>query len=280
MAAIACMAVSCQTNGSGSLGADASQADSLMHYLGEVNGADYLRQAVSDTTLKEGGAKQAYLNGVRAGLAALKEGDENYNRGIMMGMQMAASMMAYSEQMEIPIDKNQYLNSLSSTIMADTLPTNQNAQMEINRLMQEIQKNKDEKDKVASQETLKGAAEAAGLPKIDDDLYGKVTTTTDSAILNVGDEVTAQVKVTKENGDPVSLPVPGKGKIGNKRSFPDIVSNAMLNLKSGETGEFMTTAHALFGNRIQQVGLKPTDVLKVTVTATLVPKEDKAEDKK
>lgn len=281
MAAIACIAVSCQTNGGSSLGADASQTDSMMYYLGEMNGADYLRQAVSDTTLKEGGSKQAYLNGVRAGLSALKEGDENYNRGVMLGVQMAASMIAYSEQMEIPVDKNAYLSSLSSTIMADTLPNVQNAQMELNRLMQDIQKSKDEREKVASQESLKAAAEAAGLPKIDDDLYGKVTATTDSAILNVGDEVTAQVNLTKENGEPVTYPISGKGKIGNKRAFgSDVVSNAMLNLKSGETGEFMTTAHALFGTRVQQVGLKSNDVLKMQITATLVPKTEKPDDKK
>lgn len=280
VAAIAFAAVSCQTNGSGSLGANASQTDSLMNYLGEINGADYLRQAMSDTTLKEPGEKQAYLNGVRAGLAALKEGDENYNRGVMLGVQMAMSMISYSEQVEIPVDKNVYLSSLSATILADTLPNTQKAQMEMNRLMQEIQKDKEERDKVASQATLKGAAEAAGLPKIDDDLYGKVTSTTDSALLNVGDEVTAQIKVTKENGEPVQLQVPAQGKIGNKRFYSDVVSNSMLNLKSGETGEFMTTAHALFGNRIQQMGLKPSEVLKMTVTATLVPKDETTDDKK
>lgn len=280
VAAVACLAVSCQNGGSGSLGSNSSQTDSLMYYLGELNAVNYLRQAEQDTTMKETGAKQAYLNGVRAGLAALRDGDENYNNGVMMGIQMAASFISYSEQIEMPVNKNQYLSSLSNTIMADTMPNVQLVQMEMNRIMNSIQQEKDKKDVVNSQSTLKQIAEAQKLPKIDDDLYGKVTTTTDGAILNVGDEVKVDAQLTREDGTPITFPIAPTGKIGNKRSFPDVISNAMLNLRSGESGEFLTSVHALLGNRAQQMKLKPTDVIKINIKATLVPREDNKEESK
>ena len=280
IAAIACLAVSCQNGTGGGLSGTASQTDSLMYYLGQINGADYLRDASRDTTLKETSEKQAYINGVRAGLAALKEGNESYNKGVMLGMQMAAQMMSFSEQMKVNINRTSYVSSLQSTIMADTMPNVNIAQSEFRKVMQNIEKAKDEKDKVESRQSLKTVAEAAGLPQISDDLYGKVTVTTDGAVLADGDEITLQSEITKENGDKVNVPLAQKGRVGNKRNFPEVISEALMKLKSGETGEYMTSAHALLGARVAQVGLEPTDIVKVTLTPTLVPKEEKPEEAK
>lgn len=280
LVALACAAVACQ-NGGGSLSENSSTSDSLVYYLGQMNAGDYLREANRDTTMKELQSKQAYLEGVKAGLAALKEGDETYNKGVMMGMQMANNIINFGENTGVMLDKSGYVASLSGALMADTMPNSQLAQMEFRRLMTKIDNEKKERDQITSRETLGQVAKASNLPKIDDDLYGQVTSTTDGPILNDGDEVTAELTVTKENGEELSMPMPSKGKIGNTRSFPAVVSNAMLNLKSGETGEFMTTAHALLGNRAKQMNLEPKDVLKMTVKATLVPAEDdKDKDKK
>lgn len=274
LAAIACLAVSCQ-NGSGSLSENSSQTDSLMYYLGQMHAADYLREAARDTVLKETSEKQAYLSGVRAGLAALKEGNESYNKGVMMGMQMASQMMSFTEQMGIDINKSSYVNSLQSALMADSMPNTAQAQSNFRTVMSNIEKAKEERDKAASQESLKKVAENAGLPKISDDLYGKVTEANNDTIkLADGDEINLIAKVSKEDGEVVNIPMQPKGKIGNKRNYPEIVSEAILQLKSGETGEYLTTAHALLGTRASQMGLEPTDVIKLTLTPTLLPKEE------
>ena len=274
IAAIACLAVSCQQGG-GSLSETSSQTDSLMYYLGQMHAADYLREANRDTILKEASEKQAYLSGVRAGLAALKEGNESYNKGVMMGMQMANQMMNFSEQMGIEINKNSYVGSLQSALMADTMPNTSLAQSQFRTVMTNIEAAKEARDKAASQESLKQVAEGANLPKINDDLYGKVTeANNDTVKLADGDEINLLAKVTKQDGETVSLPMSPKGKIGNKRNFPEVVSTAILTLKPGETGEFMTTAHALMGSRVAQMNLEPTDVLTLTLTPTLVPKEE------
>lgn len=279
VAAVACLMASC-TNGTGGLSDNSSKTDSLMYYLGQINAGEYLREAERDTTMKEYSAKQAYLDGVKAGLKVLRDGDQNFNKGAMLGMQMAFNMVNFSEQMGVSIDKGAYSSSLSSALAADTMPNINMAQAEFRRLMTSIENEKKERDQVTSRESLKTVAEAAGLPKIDDDLYGKVTATTDGTILNKGDEVEVQATLTQENGTPISMPIAPKGKIGNKRAFPEIISNALLNLKSGETGEFMTTAHALTSGRTQPLNLKPEDVVKITITATLVPQEENKEEAK
>lgn len=277
--AVACLMASCQ-NGGGNLSESSSQTDSLMYYLGQMNAGDYLREAERDTALKEFSARQAYIDGVKAGLNILKDGNENFNRGVMLGMQMASNMINFSEQMDVKINKSAYAGSLSSAISADTMPDVQRANDEFRRIMGDIEKAKKDKDDAASRESLRQAAQNAGLPKIDDDLYGKVTSTTDGQILNVGDDVTLQVTLTQLDGKTVNLPLPDKGKVGNNRSFPSIISNAMLNLKSGESGEFMTTAHALLGARAKQLGLETNDVIKMTVKATFVPAEEEKDKPK
>lgn len=278
IAAIALAAVGCQNNSGGSLSGTASQTDSLMYYLGQMNAADYLREANRDTTMKETSEKQAYLNGVRAGLAALKEGNEAYNKGVMLGVQMASQMMSFCEQMDVNINRNSYVGSLSAALMADTMPNTSLAQTEFRKVMKNIEDAKEEKDKVASQETLSKAAQSAGLPKIGDDLYGKVVEANQGDSLTDGKEVTLVLQLSKMGGEALNIPMPSQGKIGNKRNFPDVINDAMLTLKSGETGEFMTTAHALLGGRARQFDLQPSDVLTMKITPTLVPQKEE-EDK-
>ena len=278
LAAIACVAFSCQ-NGGGGLSENSSQTDSLMYYLGQMNAADYLREANRDTTMKEASSKQAYLSGVKAGLAALRDGDENYNKGVMLGVQMASQMMSFCEQMDVEINKSSYLGSLTSAIMADTMPNTPEAQTGFRNVMANIEKAKEQRDSEASRESLKQEAATAGLPQINDDLYGKVVTSNDSAALQDGEEITLVSSITKADGEAINMPVSPKGKIGNKRNFPEVVSTAILTLKSGETGEFMTTAHALLGARAKQLNLEPTDVIKLTLTPTAVPKEEPADKK-
>ena len=274
LAALALVAASCQNSGGGKgLPATASQTDSLMYYLGQLNGADYLREANRDTTLKEASEKQAYINGVRAGLAALKEGNDNYNKGVMLGMQMASQMMSFSEQMDVQINRNSYISSLTNTVMADTIPNTNEAQTQFRMVMQNIENAKKQKDEAASRESLKTVAKQDGLPQITDDLYGKVTNTTDGAVIADGDEVNVEVQFTKQDGEAISVPVAPQGNVGNKRNYPDVLSDAMKSLKSGETGEFLSTAHALWGARAQQLGLEPADIVKIVLTTTLVPKE-------
>lgn len=274
VAALTLAAVSCQ-NGTGNLSENSSQTDSLMYYLGQMHAADYLREANHDTILKATTEKQAYLSGVRAGLAALKEGNQSYNKGVMMGMQMANQMMSFTEQMGVEINKSAYVNSLQSALMADSMPNTSMAQAQFRTVMNNIQADKEARDKAASQESLKKVAESSDLPKISDDLYGKVTVANnDSSLLADGDEINLIAKVTKEDGETVNIPMPPKGKIGNKRSYSEIITEALKTLKSGETGEYLTTAHALLGQRAAQMNLEPTDVLKLTLTPTLLPKEE------
>lgn len=279
IAALAITAVSCQNGGSG-LSENSTSTDSLMYYMGQLRGIDYMRQSNVDTTMKEATQKQAFVAGLTAGLNALKENQELYNQGYMMGVQLSQEIINYSENMGVTIDKNVFINSLSATINADTLPNASKIQNDFRLVMANIEAQKEAADKAASQESLAQEAEKDKLPRISDDLYGKVTVKNDSTKLKDGDEVAVKAQITKMDGENIYYPIAPKGTIGNKRSFNDVVKDALLSLKSGETGEFLTTAHALFGMRAKQMGLEATDVVKMTVTGTLIPKAEEPKEEK
>lgn len=270
LAAIACAMVSCQNMGGG-LSETSTQTDSLMYYLGEINASDYLRDIQRDSTLNETSSKQAYLAGVKAGLNVLREGDDNYNRGVMLGVQMANNMVGFSEQMGVEIDKNVYYSSLEKAVMSDTIPNSQGAQIEFRQVLTNIENAKKQKDEASSRASLKKDAETAGLPMISEDLYGKVTTTNDSAVIKDGDELDINVEVTKIDGSVVRLPLQKKVKLGVTRSLPEVLKEALLKLRTGETGEFMTSAHAITDGRSKQFDLEPEEVLKVKLSASILP---------
>lgn len=278
IAAIAFLAISCQ-NGTGSLSENSSRTDSLAYYLGQMNAADYLREADRDTVMKEYNNKQAYIAGIKAGLSALQEGNDTYNKGVMMGMQMANNIINFAQQTDVKLDGSKYVASLSSALLADSMPNTQVAQNEFRKILNQIDTEKKERDKKAAQESLGAEATKANLPKISDDLYGKVTETTDSAQLVKGDEVTTEIKITKLNGDEVNIPLPAKGKVGNSRNYPEVVSSILETLKNGESGEYLTSAHALLGGRATQMNLEPTDILKISIKASLVPQEENKDKK-
>ncbi len=87
MAAAGLMLASCQggasSDGQASSGdlKNATPADSLIYYFGQMRGAEYRRQAERDTTLADAQAKKAYLQGVQAGMNAVKSADEAYDNG-------------------------------------------------------------------------------------------------------------------------------------------------------------------------------------------------------
>lgn len=275
--ALAILGVSCQNGGGNGLSSDSTKADSLMYYLGQMRAVDYDREAKRDTTLDSPEAKRAFLQGFQAGMSGMRADDEAYNRGFMQGMQMAVNMKEFTENYDVQLNGQVFMNSLKSGLSADSLPDSRELQKDFRNVMNAITTEKENKDKEAARLTLNEEAAKLDLPKINDDLYGKVTETTDGEQLKMDDDVTMEVKVAKIDGSSFNSSLPSKGKIG-ARNFPNPLTDALVSLKNGETGKFATTAMALYGSRCKQLGLEPTDFLTFTLKADLVKEEPK--DKK
>ena len=90
---------------------NATAADSLIYYFGQMRGAEYQREAERDTTLDTDQAKKAYVQGVQAGLNAAKANDEAYNRGLFLGMQMAMNMQQFKDEYDVQLNKKVFVES-------------------------------------------------------------------------------------------------------------------------------------------------------------------------
>lgn len=278
---IACATVSCQKSDQKTLADANTPSDSLMYYLGQRDGAFYLNMANRDTVFKQESEKKAFLTGVKDGLKAVKADNKAYNEGIQKGIEMATQILDFCKKMDVEMNSDFYLSSLTRTIMDDSLPSMNKVQADFNKVMTHIQDAKLQQNQKESRESLRNAAKTAGLPKISDDLYGKALDKVEGEDLTQGTEINLVATVTKLNGDPIKYTLPKHGKVGLKRSFPDVVNEALKTLKNNQTGEFLTTANALFFNtgealmdgRDEKLNLKPSDIIKMNLTPSAVQQE-------
>lgn len=269
IAAAGLVLAACQTPEGKTLGqiSDASKADSLIYYFGQMRGAEYQREAANDTTLASKQARQEYINGVKAGLNAVKAGKDAYNNGVFLGMQMAMNMAQFKKDYDVTLSNRVFLESLAEAIESDSIGNPQELQKEFYRIMGEFNKQKEERDREASTQALEKEASAKKMAKISDNLYGNVPAAKDMKIKD-GDKVKVDIKITDSKGNPVNAPLPSTIVVG-QRMKDSPINDALLSLSSGQKGTFLTSAYALFGPRCSQMGVEPNDVLTIDLTPTI-----------
>ncbi len=281
MAAAGLMLASCQggasSDGQASSGdlKNATPADSLIYYFGQMRGAEYRRQAERDTTLADAQAKKAYLQGVQAGMNAVKSADEAYNQGLFLGMQMAMNIQQFKDDYGVDLNKRIFMTSLSEAVNADSIANPQDMQREFYKIIGKFNEEKEAREKAAAGESLSQEAKKLNLAKISDDVYGTVTVKTDSVALKEGDNVEMEYQITNAAGKEIEAPLPKKGKIG-ARNLVAPINDMLKTLKNGETGKFITSARALFGPRVSQLGLEPSEVVTVTLKASIITEDTEA----
>ena len=271
-AAIALVLASCAGNSTDTKSEAASdtsaKADSLVYCFGQMRGAEYLREAQRDTLLATDAAKKEYLLGVKAGLDAVKADKEAYNKGLLQGYQMAMNISQFKEDHDIRLSDKVFLEGMSMVIMSDSVFNTQEMQANFYRLMNEFTQAKEARDKEAALSALKAAGEALNMKELSEQLWG--TAPANGAVtVKDGDKVKLEVSLATLSGQVIDSPFPKELTVGQRMSTNPL-SEAIRTLESGKTGTFVTSAQALFGARAQQLGLKPADVLKMTVTPTIM----------
>lgn len=279
MATAGLLLAACQNAGDKASGMadETAKADSLMYYFGQLRGTEFQQMAMQDTVLDSKAARQEYLKGVQAGLNAVKAGKDAYNNGVFLGMQMAMNMAQFAGDYGVKLSNTSFLKGMRESVMADSAIDNTSElQQNFYRLMGEFNSAKEKRDSIASAEVLVKEAGAKKYSKVTDGLYA-LSTPADGEKIKDGDKVKVGLKITTVDGKQVNAPLPDQLTVG-KRMAGNPVNDALLTLASGQTGKFMTTAHALFGQRCTQMGLKPADVLLFEISPTIeAPQPEEAE---
>lgn len=249
-----------------------AKADSLIYNFGLLRGSEFLKEADRDTLLSTEAARQEYLRGVKAGLEAVKNGKDAYNRGVTQGVQMAGNINQFYEDYDVRLSDKMFLKGLSDAIMADSTVNGREAQATFYRLINEFNKEKETRDKEAALSALKAAGEALDMKQISDQLWGTLPDK-NARLIKDGDKVKINLKLSSLSGKEINSPFPKEFVVGQRLST-NPVTEAITSLASGQEGTFITSAQALFGARAQQLGMKPADVVKIVVTPTFIEKDN------
>lgn len=269
MAAAALMLASCHNSADNATATpdQSAKADSLMYYFGQLRGAEFKKAALNDTTLDDAAAKQEFIRGVQAGLNAVKADKEAYNQGLFLGMQMAMNMAQFKETYDVSLDSKSFMKGLREVVTSDSTVDEGKMQQEFYRIMGEFNTAKETRDKESASKALSEAASKQGMSKIADNLYGKASQGGEGRIKE-GDKVKLDMKLATVAGRDINAPLPSQITVGERMQDSPLTA-AILSLKSGETGKFLTSANALFGQRAQQLELKPDDVISIEITPTV-----------
>lgn len=246
---------------------NASTADSLLYYFGQMRAGEFWRMAQNDTTLKNDKARADYLAGVKAGLSVVRNNDEVYNQGVYTGMQLAMNLQAFDKTYRTKLNSQMLIDGIKSGLASDTAINEFEAQSRFQEIMTRMNEQKEKLDKESSAAALKKAAEKAGMTKINDNLYGKVEKEGQGENFKAGQKVPVEMTLTKEDGKDLGLSLPGEINVGETSYMPAIFTEALTQMKPGETEKFMTSAFALFGTNAVQMKMESDDILVLTITA-------------
>lgn len=252
-----------------------TQADSLSYYFGAMYADNYWRTYANDSSATSSEARKQYLDGVGKGIS-LGE-DRQYLEGVMTGIQFVLGIQDLEKDLGVKLDKNRILDALAYGLRNDSAVDGASNQQALQQILQAIGEKKDREDKKTGDEAVAKAAAKAGMKKMGDGIYGKVTKPGQGALLKAGDAVKALMTVTPVSGKTVNIPMPEVIQVGSM--FRDTSLGPVIEtLHANESVELMTSAIALFGNQCTRMGLDPTEVVKITLTTDGLAKSETPSD--
>lgn len=245
---------------------DLTTADSLLYYFGQLRAADYWQFAKTDSLLVTRQSRDEYLKGLRAGLDAARDNDA-YNQGLYVGIQLAMNMKEFAEEYGVDLNRKVVYGAIEDGLANDSAVNIQEANSQFRRVLETLNKQKEENDRQTAIATLSEAAKAGKWTRINDSLYGGLAKTAGSGeVVKESDFVGVKVDISDTDGKQIDTRSLERVKVG--QGFPGPVTEAISTMKIGETRTFYTTAPAMFGRLLARYNLKPTQILAFTVSLT------------
>lgn len=154
-----------------------STLDSMIYYYGQVQGYDYLKRAQNDTSMLTEEQRRLYLDGVRAGIEALREGAKNeiYNQGVRRGARIAMKVMEIEREYNVTFNDDFFMESLTYVLMNPEIHNNGIAAQKSFYNLYDGIRNKHRSD--MRKEAMRNLTEEARdlkLSKIDSNLYYRI----------------------------------------------------------------------------------------------------------
>lgn len=243
---------------------DATTGDSMLYNYGMMQAAEYEQLAVNDTNLRSPEQREAFLKGVRDGMAAIGD-NPAYNRGLRLGARMGVHLRRFEDRYEVDLNDEMLLSSLHYGLR-DSVKINPSlAKKEFYRLLGGMRLKRRETLRATSRKSLIEEARSMNLAKISDELYYRIEKKGSGPYATPGDLIYIAVDYRYADGSDLGMPTPEMVKVGAPGTAA-VMNQIYTRLNEGASAIFATTAQALFGSRTEILGVSPSDVVIIHIT--------------
>lgn len=243
---------------------NATPGDSISYYFGQSVSGDFWLDTESDTTLRDEVAREQYIKGVQAGMAALNDADA-YNRGVFVGVQIAQEIRdlkkTYPDQ---EFNEGLFLSALKEGLKNDTAVDTPQAKADLYRVLGNLASKKAQTDRATSTDALAKEAKKLGMAKVSEGLYSKVITKGEGPKLEKTSMIRADITASTVSGQMIGMQFPKEFEVGRNYSSP-IIMQALLSMQPGETAQFLASPIDVAPRRYREGEFKPTDIIKFTI---------------
>lgn len=238
---------------------DATPADSMMYYFGEMQAYNYWQDSETDTMLRSEKARKEFMDGFREALKMEKE-SYPYNKGLQLGLRLAIRLREFAARYDDDFSEDILAASLYNSLMRDSAVNILSAQKQYYNIKDRMELDAAAAEMGEAKKMLLKYARSRGFEMVSDTLFAKdVTPPTTDNQFKTGDRLAVQITVSTLDGkEVVTRQFPDSLTLGEGR-IPLIVRYALFTMTDGQTRQFMTTPRTLLGKRYANYKL-PYDV--------------------
>lgn len=246
---------------------DATPADSMMFYFGEMNASNYWQDAHSDTLLQTEQAREEFMEGFRKALE-LDRDQSAYNKGLQLGLRLALRLREFNERYGEDFSEAVLASSMAAFLKDESAINILEAQRGYYNIKDQFELNAAQKELGDSKLTLAHKGKENNYNMVNDTLYAQdVTPPTSGPTFKEGDRIAVEVSAcTLDGKEIVARQFPDSITLGEGR-IPPIVRQAIYTMTDGQTRRFMTTPRTLFGKRYAAYHLPYDEPVIFTVKA-------------
>ncbi|MDE6006074.1 MAG: hypothetical protein K2G67_00765 [Muribaculaceae bacterium] len=244
---------------------NAKTGDSLLFYFVQLRAHEYWENAEKDTSMRSEEARARFIKGIEKGFNSVKESDKDYNKGLQLGVQLGMNLLRFETMYDIEIDNSITIPSFLYGLRDGQHNQEFEYQEEFYSILNRLKSMQRARDHEKARQSLVDKAREHKMSKIADNLYYRISKKGEGSYPQYGQSAHVHVNFERADGHDIAVPSPGLITIG-AQGIPEVLNSAYMRLNKGSVGQFITTAEALFGTRIYIMGMKPEDVLLLTIT--------------
>lgn len=241
-----------------------SSADSMLFYFVQLRAHEYWEKAAKDTMMRSKEAREKFLEGFDEGFSLVND-DPDYNRGVELGVRMATNFKNFEKLYSVKFNTDLVLPSFRYGLQDGMDIPELNYQEKFYDLLNRMKNEQRTRDHAKAKLSLIEEARHQQMTKISENLYYRVLKNGEGPYLKEGNSAYVVVNYERADGQDIGVPSPGLITVGSN-GMPEVSVEAYTRLNKGAVALFATTAEALFGTRTYIMGMKPEDVLLITVT--------------